>query len=171
MHAAPTLFLEDSQVSLKIHNRYFAPILAIAVFAAVFSATSAAIADLMSPVGNWKTVDDATGKVNSKVVLWVEDGKLYGRIQELINPDPRDSDPRCRRCTGAFKNKSLVGLQILWDLRKNGDQWSGGQIVDPDNGKVYKCSIMVTEGGRKLKVRGFIGFSLLGRTEYWLRDE
>ena len=127
--------------------------------------------DLSTPVGRWKTVDDATGKVTSVVVLWDEYGKLYGKIEKLVNPDPADPDPRCVRCSGDLKDRPLVGLRILWDLTKSGDQWSGGQILDPDNGKVYACSLELRDGGKKLKVRGFLGFSLLGRTEYWVRDE
>jgi len=65
----------------------------------------------------------------------------------------------------------LIGLRILCDLQKDGAQWSGGKVLDPESGRIYKCSIAVEEGGKKLKVRGFIGFSLLGRTQYWLRDE
>jgi uncharacterized protein (DUF2147 family) len=124
-----------------------------------------------TPVGRWQTVDDATGKIDSVVVLWEEDGKLYGRIERLVNSDPNDPDPRCVRCSGDLKDRSLVGLRIIWDLAKNGDQWSGGVIVDPNSGKIYRCSIAVIDRGKKLRVRGFIGFSLLGRTEYWLRDE
>jgi uncharacterized protein (DUF2147 family) len=124
-----------------------------------------------SPVGRWKTVDDATGKVNSVVVIWEENGNLYGKIEKLVDPDPRDPVPRCVLCEGEMKGKPLMGLRILWDLRKDGDQWSGGKILDPDNGKTYKCYITVENGGKKLKVRGFIGFSMLGRTQYWLRDE
>ena len=65
----------------------------------------------------------------------------------------------------------MIGLRILWDLKKDDDGWSGGRILDPDNGKVYKCSIAVEHDGKKLRVRGFIGFSLLGRTQFWLRQE
>ncbi len=159
-------------MSLRVHKSFVTSICGIAVLAvAVAMAASLSSTDLTSPVGKWKTVDDATGKVNSRVVLWVENGKLYGRIEELINPDPHDPDPRCSRCAGAFKDRRVIGLQILWGLRKTGDEWSGGQILDPNNGKVYKCSITVIDGGKKLKVRGFIGFSWLGRTEYWIRDE
>jgi uncharacterized protein (DUF2147 family) len=124
-----------------------------------------------TPVGRWKTVDDVTGKINSLVDIWEQDGKLYGRIEKLINPDPNDLDRRCTRCQGDLKGKPLVGLEILWGLKKNGDQWMGGEILDPDSGKIYRCLITVKDGGKKLRVRGFIGFSLLGRTEYWLRDE
>lgn len=132
---------------------------------------SAQRAGTATPVGRWKTVDEVTGKINSLVYIWEEDGKLYGRIEKLINPDPNDPDPRCVRCSGDFKGRGLVGLRILWGLRKDGDRWSGGEILDPDGGKTYRCAITVEDGGKKLRVRGFIGFSLLGRTQYWLRDE
>ena len=124
-----------------------------------------------APVGRWKTVDDVTGKINSVVKIWDQDGKLYGQIEKLVDPDPNDPDPRCVRCSGDLKGKRLVGLQIIWDLKNDGDQWTGGQILDPDSGKTYRCSISIKDGGKKLRVRGFIGLSALGRTQYWLRDE
>src|SRR5262249_12860606 len=123
-----------------------------------------------SPVGRWRTVDDVTGKVNSVVVIWEEFGTLYGKIEQLVDSDPRDPDPRCTRCEGAMKNMPLVGLRIVWELKKDGDRWSGGKILDPDNGKGHRATIAVEEGGRKLRVRGFIGVSMLGRTQVWLRD-
>jgi uncharacterized protein (DUF2147 family) len=123
-----------------------------------------------SPVGLWKTVDDATGKVKSVVSIWAENNKLYGRIQKLVDPDPKDPNPTCDPCTGDQKGKRVIGLRILWDLRKDGDGWSGGSILDPANGKTYRCLLSVEDGGRKLKVRGYIGLSLLGRTQYWLRE-
>ena len=123
-----------------------------------------------SPIGLWRTVDDVTGKVKSVVAIWEERGKLYGRIQKLVSPDPADPNPRCEDCTGEQKGKPVVGLRVLWDLKKNGNGWSGGTILDPANGKTYKCMLSLEEGGTKLKVRGFMGISLLGRTQYWLRQ-
>ncbi len=123
-----------------------------------------------SPVGRWKTIDDVTGKVKSVVAIWEEKGKLYGRIQKLLNPDPKDPNPTCDDCAGEQKGKPVIGLRILWDLQKDGEGWSGGTILDPANGKTYKCLISVEEGGTKLKVRGFMGVPLLGRTQYWLRE-
>jgi uncharacterized protein (DUF2147 family) len=105
---------------------------------------------------------------------WWASGKRRANCtgeSKLIDPDPKDPDPRCDRCEGELKGKPLIGLHILWDLRKDGDAWSGGRILDPDNGKVYKCHIAMEQDGKKLKVRGFIGLSLLGRTQYWLRQE
>ena len=134
-------------------------------------ATSKRTFSLLSPVGRWKTVDDATGKVKSVVVIGEPDNKLYGKIEKLVDPDPQDPDPRCTRREGEMKDQPLIGLRILWDLKKVGNQWSGGMILDPDNGKAYRCSIALEDGGQTLKVRGFIGFSLLGRTQYWLREQ
>lgn len=128
-------------------------------------------AESVTPVGLWKTVNDVTGRTDSVVRIWEDGGKLYGRIENLIDPDPNDPDPRCMRCSGALKGQRLVGLRILWGLSKNGEQWTGGEILDPDSGKTYRCSLTMSEGGKKLRVRGFIGFSLLGRTQYWIRDE
>jgi uncharacterized protein (DUF2147 family) len=124
-----------------------------------------------SPVGQWKTVDDATGKVKSVVLIWEANGKLYGKIEKLIDPDPQYPDPKCARCKGEMKDRPVVGLQILWDLHRDGDQWSGGRVLDPDSGNTYRCYLAVEDGGQKLKVRGFIGFSVLGRTQYWVRGK
>jgi uncharacterized protein (DUF2147 family) len=121
-----------------------------------------------SPVGLWKTVDDVTGKARSVVAIWDDKGKLAGRIQKLINPTK--SDPRCDECSGALKGKPMLGMQILWGLQKDRDGWSGGSILDPESGKTYKCLVSLEDGGKKLKVRGFIGLALLGRTQYWFRE-
>jgi uncharacterized protein (DUF2147 family) len=121
-----------------------------------------------SPVGLWKTVDDVTGKVKSVVKIWEERGKLYGKVQNLV--DPVDPNPTCQDCPGNQKGKPVVGLRILWDLQKDQNGWSGGTILDPESGKTYKCLVSLEDGGKKLKVRGFIGLSLLGRTQYWLRE-
>jgi uncharacterized protein (DUF2147 family) len=123
-----------------------------------------------SPLGRWKTVDDITGKVKSIVLIWEQNGKLFGKVQKLVNPDPKNPNPRCEDCSGEQKGKPVVGLQIMQNLSKDGDGWSGGTILDPATGKIYKCLVSVLDGGAKLKVRGFIGVSLLGRTQYWLRE-
>jgi uncharacterized protein (DUF2147 family) len=145
------------------------------LFGAVFTPEARAeigadSSSINSPVGRWRTVDDATGKVKSVVMITLENGKLYGRVQKLVNPDPQDPTPTCKDCTGDQKGKPVIGLRILWDLQKDGDAWSGGTILDPANGKTYKCLLSVEDGGMKLKVRGFIGLALLGRTQYWFRE-
>ena len=124
-----------------------------------------------SPVGRWKTVDDATGKVKSIVTIREESGSLYGTIEQVLDPDVPGPNPLCIKCVGDLKNHPLIGMRFLWGMKKDGDQWDGGQILDPDNGKVYRCYLELEDGGKKLKVRGYIGFALLGRTEYWWRVE
>ena len=123
--------------------------------------------DPMSPVGVWKTVDDATGKAKSLIKIWEKNGKLYGTVIKLI--DPSEPDPVCDKCEGKLHNKPIVGMTIMRGLSKDGDEYSGGTILDPENGKTYKVLIQVLPGGKKLKVRGYIGISLLGRTQHWHR--
>lgn len=128
---------------------------------------SVAASSLASPVGQWQTVDDVTGKVKSIVAIREQNGTLFGTIDKVFKPPvPK---PLCIRCPGAFKNRPVVGLQILWGLRKNGSQWWGGQILDPETGKIYHCTLTLEDGGKQLRIRGYIGFSLFGRTEHWLR--
>ena len=100
-----------------------------------------------SPVGRWKTVDDATGKVKSIVQIREENGKLYGTIEELF--DPPVPHPTCYLCSGALKDRPLVGLQVLSGFVQDGDQWSGGQVLDPETGKIYSASLSLEDGGRK----------------------
>ncbi len=124
-----------------------------------------------SPVGKWKTIDDATGKPKSIVRIWEKDGEMMGVIDELIREPGEELNPACTECEGERKGQPIKGMNILWGLRQDGTEWSGGKILDPANGKTYKCYIEVVDGGRRLKVRGFVGFALLGRTQYWQRAE
>ena len=123
-----------------------------------------------SPAGRWRTIDDKTGQVKSIVNLWVQDGVLYGRVEKIINPDPNNPEHKCMHCPGDLDNKPVVGLQFLWGLKQAGNEWNGGYILDPDNGTTYKCLIALEDKGKKMKVRGFIGFSLLGRSQTWTRE-
>ena len=81
-----------------------------------------------------------------------------------------EENKKCTECKGDLKDKPITGMLILKDLKKDVKEWNGGTILDPNNGKVYKCYI-VLENDNKLKVRGFIGFSIIGRTQYWYRME
>lgn len=143
----------------------------MALLLAVHAPAQTVTSPLLSPAGRWKTIDDETGKTKSIVVIREEKGKLYGVIEKVLDSDQPGPNPLCLKCEGDLKNKPENGLQIMWELKKDGDQWSGGQILDPHNGKVYRCYISLEDGGKKLKVRGYIGFAMLGRTEYWLRME
>ena len=116
--------------------------------------------------GLWISQDDETGKEKSEVLLYVEDGKLYGKIIRLLLPE--DQGKRCEKCKGENKNKPIAGLVIVKDLSLEKDTWEDGTIMDPKSGKVYDCYLSL-ESPNVLKVRGFLGFSLLGRTQTWKR--
>lgn len=138
----------------------------------VFSFISAAVLAAPTAAGTWKTIDDETGDVKSLVEITEANGQLTGKIVKLFRKPDEDQDPKCDKCSGDKKDKPIMGLQILWGLTKESDnRWSGGEIMDPKKGKTYSCKIELIEDGKKLKVRGFMGFSLLGRTQTWERQE
>ena len=121
-----------------------------------------------TPVGSWTTIDDETGKPKSVVEIYeARDGTLAGRVDEILQSD-RGPNPMCDKCTGANKGKPVKGMVILWGVKQKGNTWEGGKILDPASGKVYSVKVTPTEGGSKLEVRGFMGFSLLGRTQTWV---
>ncbi len=124
-----------------------------------------------SPEGLWKTVSDKTGDATSFVKIWLENGKLFGKVERLIRKPGQDPDPVCKECQGVKKNQPVKGMTILWGLTQNGDKWRGGYIMDPDNGKTYRTIVKVVDKGKKLHVRGYIGYSLLGRTQVWHRAD
>lgn len=118
--------------------------------------------------GKWNSKNDTTGKVDSVIEVYEKDGKAYAKIIEILNPERRNAV--CEMCEGDNKNKPVLGLNILTGLEKNDDEWSGGTILDPRNGKIYKCYIALVNN-HKLKIRGYIGVSLFGKTAYWERVE
>lgn len=132
-----------------------------------------AFAQSPSPVGQWRTIDDETSEPRAIVEIYEEDGSLYGRIVEILKA--RDEAPRndegqiiCTACEGEKENQPVEGLVIIEDMEQDGSRWSGGTILDPENGKAYKAR-MELEGEDRLKVRGYIGLPLLGRTQTWYR--
>lgn len=124
-----------------------------------------------SPVGLWKNIDDATGKPKALIRITESNGELSGKIEKLFRAPEEDQNPVCEKCEGALKGKPIVGMTILSGLKKDGEEYSGGQILDPANGKLYKSKLTVVEDGKKLNVRGYIGMPMLGRTQTWVREE
>jgi len=118
--------------------------------------------------GKWNSTNDDTGKVDSVIEIYKKEGKAYAKIIEI--KDPTRQNAVCDLCEGENENKPLLGLNILTGLQKNGSEWSNGEIVDPRNGTVYSCYITLINEN-KLKIRGYIGFSLLGKTKYWERTK
>ena len=124
-----------------------------------------------SPVGMWQTLDDKTGEARSLIKVWTEKSELSGRIEKLFQKPDENPNPLCDKCTGENKDKPIIGMKVMWGLTQDGEEWNGGQILDPDDGKIYKCKVELVDGGKKLEVRGFIGFALIGRTQTWVRAE
>ncbi|PJZ69084.1 hypothetical protein CH373_17580 [Leptospira perolatii] len=135
-----------------------------------FLLSNAVIADPIPVVGKWKTIDDEDGSEKSVVEIYEQGGKIFGKIVSLKEPLDKDGKPKiCTKCQGADKDKPVVGMVFLKNLSPEDDEYTGGTIMDPNNGKTYKCKMKAIEGGKKLNVRGFIGFSLLGRTQTWVK--
>lgn len=140
-----------------------------AITAAAALMSSAAWADNASPVGLWRNVDDASGKPRALIRITESKGTVQGKIEKVfLGPN---ENGKCEKCEGALKNAPVVGLVILSGLKKDGSEYTGGQILDPDNGQTYRSKIQLVEGGRKLNVRGYVGVPTLGRSQIWERQE
>lgn len=133
------------------------------------SASASPVAAAPSAVGHWKTIDDKTGNPKSIVEIYQDGDQLKGVIRELINPSK--PNPTCDECKGDKKGAPIVGLEIISGVKEveAGQEWGHGEILDPQNGKTYSCKLKLKDKGEKLEVRGFIGFSLLGRSQIWER--
>ncbi|WP_367393096.1 DUF2147 domain-containing protein [Lewinella sp. LCG006] len=130
--------------------------------------TSLVFAYAQSPIGVWKTIDDNSGKARSKVEIYERNGKLYGKVIDLLlKPD----DTLCEACEGDKKNKPIVGMVIVENLEAYRDYWKNGTILDPESGSTYGCSIWFEEGKTdELQVRGK-HWTGLYRTQVWYRVE
>jgi uncharacterized protein (DUF2147 family) len=117
--------------------------------------------------GKWKSIDDKTGEAKSIIEITERDGKIYGKIIKIFTTDPKQTDPICDKCPTDDNryNKKIIGMEIMLDMKKEGDEYSGGNILDPEVGKIYRCKIWVE--GNELKVRGYLG--PFYRTQSWQR--
>jgi uncharacterized protein (DUF2147 family) len=132
---------------------------------------SSLVAAELSPVGLWKTIDDNSGQPKGLVRIREINGQFDGRIEKIFPKPGDDPAPKCDKCDGARRNQPVLGMTILWGLTKQGEDYQGGEILDPENGKIYRAKMKLADGGKKLEVRGFIGVSLFGRSQIWLREE
>jgi uncharacterized protein (DUF2147 family) len=130
-----------------------------------------AIADSMSPIGVWRSIDDKTKKERSIIRITEVNGALQGVVEKIFDQPGDDPGHLCKECKDERKDKPIVGMTILWGLKQDGAGWSGGEILDPKNGKIYRAKMSLSEDGKSLNVRGFIGVSLIGRTQTWWRGQ
>jgi uncharacterized protein (DUF2147 family) len=145
--------------------------LAVACLLGGFAAS--AFAQATSPAGLWKTIDDNTKREKSFVRIVDTGGVFTGKVEKIVDPDaPKDAV--CKECSDERKDKPILGMTIIRNMKQSGDDktmFEGGDILDPNNGKVYQSKMKLVDNGTKLEVRGFVGISLLGRTQTWVRAE
>lgn len=141
------------------------------IAAAMLALPTAAWAQNASPVGAWKTIDDKTGKPKALVRISEEGGVLTGKIEKLYRDPSEEQNPTCVKCSDARKDQPIIGMTILSGLKKDGDEYTGGEILDPAAGKTYKSKASLTDNGNKLEVRGYIGAPMFGRTQTWQREQ
>lgn len=141
----------------------------IPLFLLLFSLITLASYGQSSVFGKWKTIDDETGEAKSVVEIYEKNGKAYGKIIKIFNEKKQDAI--CDECDDddPRKNKKILGMEIIKDMKKDGNEWTGGKILDPNSGSEYKSTMWLDNG--KLHVRGYVGFSFIGRTQVWERIE
>ncbi len=122
-----------------------------------------------APTGRWMTVDDATGKPKGIVEIYqARDGSFAGRVAEILDTK-HGANPMCPKCSGPNKDKPVLGMVTLWGLKPAGvGRWSGGRVLDPENGKTYKSKLELLDGGRKLGMSGCVAFFC--RQQVWLKQ-
>ena len=181
-HPTPTkstLIQEEDMASRIVNSASHArralrqwPLVAAAAASLVLtSLSSLSYADTpASPVGMWQTIDDHTGQPKALVQISQDaDGTLSGKIVKGLASNDQP-DRRCEKCSDYRKDQLMLGMTIINGMKQDGDKYDGGQILDPENGSLYKCTMHTEDGGQKLVVRGYIGISLIGRSQTWNRQ-
>lgn len=118
-----------------------------------------------SPIGIWKNIDDEDGEAKSHIEIYEEDGLLHGRVIKLLE---KATLRICKKCKGDRKNQPIENMVIMWDLKKDGEEWDQGKILDPKKGKEYSCKIAL-KNENELEVRGYLKFAVFGRSQSWYR--
>ena len=120
-------------------------------------------------VGRWKTIDDKDGSTKSIVLIFkATNGKYYGKVEKLF----KNPDKKCTECEGVNKDKAVLGMMVVNGMKENEGSLTGGTILDPNNGKVYRCSMTYDAKTGNLDVRGSLDkFGMIGRTQVWVREK
>jgi len=142
-----------------------------ALAGALLASAVTAMAQTVTPIGTWQTIDDHTGQPKALVQITQDgNGELNGKVIKGLGANDQP-ERRCTECTDARKDQPILGMTIINSMKKDGEAWDHGQILDPENGKIYKCRMHLEDGGNKLVVRGYIGVALLGRSQTWIRQQ
>jgi uncharacterized protein (DUF2147 family) len=127
---------------------------------------SAAATDL-SPAGRWKTVDDRTGLPRGIVRIYEQNGAFFGKVEVGLKAE--EAKEHCDLCTDDRKGKPVIGMVVIRAVKRQGEEYGGGDILDPDTGKVYRCKLQLLDQGKRLLVRGYMFTPILGRSQTWIR--
>ena len=143
-------------------------LITLACFGLLSSLTHAA--DL---TGIWRTIDDKRGIVRAHIQIEKQpDGSYTGTLIEDF-PAPGEAPLlKCNKCPAPYTDKPIIGLEILKGFKQEADNpnnFSHGKVLDPRHGKIYSGKATLSKDGRKLYLRGYVGISLLGRSQTWLR--
>ena len=125
-----------------------------------------------SAEGRWVSISDVNGEKESVIeIKKAEDGKLQGQIVHLFREDAKGE--KCQDCPEPFKDQPILGLKLMWGLENSGDdgEWSGGEIIDPEDGSIYSVKLETSDDGQELELRGYVGISLFGRSQTWVREK
>jgi uncharacterized protein (DUF2147 family) len=129
-----------------------------------------ALAQASSPVGRWRAFDEKTGQPKSIIEISEVNGELRGTVERVFSPPAPSLNPLCEKCSGDRKNKPVVGMLMLWGMKKDGDEFAGGRLLQPETGKEVRGKLKLIDGGKKLEIRGFVGLAIAGRTATWIRE-
>lgn len=123
-----------------------------------------------SPVGQWRTFGDSGSQPQALVRISEDGGVLTGAlIENLVSGE--DLSGTCNKCSGAHKDVPLAGMAFLTALKLRDGEYRDCEILDPETGSVYHCTLKILDAGRKLVVRGYVGLSLFGRSQEWIRAD
>ena len=138
---------------------------------AVLLGINVSLAEQLSPVGSWKIMDPKTHEPRTIIQIREQGDNLVGKIQKIFFQNGESSNDLCQRCKGEMRNQPVLGLDFMWGFKKHGATWKNGRILDPSTGKIYKSRLQVVDGGKALKVRGYIALPIFGRNQIWQRVE
>lgn len=126
----------------------------------------------VSPIGYWKTIDDVTHRPQAIMRIYRSGNTLSGEIVKIFPGPGHDQNQVCTACTGYRHNKRIVGMVIMDGFTQNPSnpaEWNEGHILDPSDNETYRCMLTISPDNRTLNVRGYIGVSMFGRTQTWIR--
>jgi uncharacterized protein (DUF2147 family) len=131
----------------------------------------AATADELSPVGRWRTFDPVTKEPRSIVEITEAGGELQGRVTTRFPPPGDPTHGVSSGCDGARKDQPILGMVILWSVKRQGDGWGGGGLLAPNTGKTYSVNLHLDDHGRTLLVHAYVGLPMFGQTVTWARAD